>query len=128
MKYSWYVLLEELTAESKRIDAHTVLELHQCRLTASRHIEGERQEAEQAAKDLAYEYIPARMQRPSRPEDRPSRSVFRSGDGAYLVTLDDGRHQGGHHLRITVAELIHTEERFEGPRESLGNTVRRLLS
>ncbi|WP_327676627.1 hypothetical protein [Streptomyces sp. NBC_00467] len=128
MTHSWYVLLEEHTAESKRIETHTVLELHQWRLTASRHIEGERQEAEQTAKDLAYEYIPTRMQRPSRPEDRPSRAVFRSSDGAYLVTLDDGRHEGGHRLRITVAELVHTEERVEGPRESWGNSFRRLLS
>ncbi|MFJ2478455.1 hypothetical protein ACIOWI_36970 [Streptomyces sp. NPDC087659] len=128
MTHSWYVLMEEHTAESKRIETHTVLELHQWRLTCSRHVEGDRQEAEQMAKDLAFHYIPSRMQRPSRPEDRPGRAVFQSSDGAYLVTLDDGRHEGEHRLRITVAELIHTEERVVGPRESVGKQIRRLFS
>lgn len=124
MTNTWYVLLEEHTVESKRIETHTVLDLHQWRLTSSRHIEGDKQEAEQAAKDLAFHYIPAKMQRPSRPEDRPSRAVFRSTDGAYLVTLNDGEHR----LRITMAELIHTEERTVGPRESVGKQIRRLFS
>ncbi|MEU2113843.1 hypothetical protein [Streptomyces sp. NPDC019507] len=127
MTHSWYVLLEEQTVESQRVESH-VLELHQWRLTSSRHIEGDRQEAEQAAKDLAFHYIPSRMQRPSRPDDRPGRAVFRSSDGAYLVPLEDGRYEGEHRLRITVAELVHTAERVVGPRESVGKTIRRPFS
>lgn len=49
MTHSWYVLMEEHTAESKRIETHTVLELHQVEADLSRHVEGDRQEAEQMA-------------------------------------------------------------------------------
>ncbi|WP_331762651.1 hypothetical protein OG612_46075 (plasmid) [Streptomyces sp. NBC_01527] len=111
---AWYVLVEEDTRESKPVDGQS-LKFHRWKLTVSQHVEGGEEAAAATAEQWALEYVPALIERRTRPGDAPARSVFRTHDGAWLVALKN-RHTSCH-VRITTARLIHVREEVEVPRE-----------
>jgi hypothetical protein len=109
---SWYVLIEEETRESRRVDG-TSLKFHRWRLTGTHHVEGDGTEAAAAAEDAALHYTPALMDKRTRPGDRPARSAFRTPDGTWLVALSNQHNTC--HIRITTAQLVHHQEEAQAP-------------
>ncbi|MFG2129029.1 hypothetical protein ACGFNV_14690 [Streptomyces sp. NPDC048751] len=108
---SWYVFLEE-DAESFESLETKGLFLHRWHLVASQHVEAGRQAAEARARELADSHVPQHVAKRLEPRGRPHRSVFRMQDGTWLVRVRYGYAKT--HFRVSMGELVRTEEEVEG--------------
>ncbi|MEV5434135.1 hypothetical protein [Streptomyces sp. NPDC052701] len=109
---SWYVLIEEDTRESRRVDG-TSLKFHRWKLTGTHPIEGNETQAAAAAEDAALHYTPPLMNKRTRLGDQPARSAFRTPDGTWLVALTNQHNSC--HIRISTAQLVHHQEEVQAP-------------
>ncbi|MEU2281624.1 hypothetical protein ABZ614_06590 [Streptomyces sp. NPDC013178] len=110
---SWYVFVEEDTEERKSVENGS-FSVHRWRLVESQHVEGGKQQAEVAARELALgrDPDPSFTNGRGAPGSRPGRSVFRMQDGSWLVKVKYRLAET--HYRVSIGELIHTEEETEG--------------
>ncbi|MFF7469378.1 hypothetical protein [Streptomyces sp. NPDC008092] len=92
---SWYVLVEEEAMGDE------------FRLSRVLHVEGNAERAREKALEVAKEYDPFRA-------FKGPRTTFRIGADSFMTVLT---HDGWRNMRfrVTVAELIHTEEYVEPP-------------
>lgn len=124
MTAEWYVLIEEDTRVTERVDGRE-LRLHRWTLVGTHHIEGDEAQAAAVAEDAALHYLPQVLARHARPGDEPERHAFLTGDGAWVVLLRQ-RHRECH-IRVTTARLMHTQEEKEAPPKSLKEKFRSAL-
>ncbi|MBD0419290.1 hypothetical protein H0H10_08900 [Streptomyces sp. TRM S81-3] len=107
MTTSWYALLEE---------GHIDYERAQCcyrpqwEMRQTEHVEGSQEDAQAAGLRMAKTHIPESFY--LRPGDRPHRSVFATQAGTWVVQLKS--RQAEAHFRVTVGQLVHTEEELGG--------------
>lgn len=125
MTAQWYVLVEEDTRVTERVDGRS-LKLHRWMLTAAHPIDGDEARAAEVAEDAALHYLPDTLARHARPGDEPARHALLTGDGAWVVLLRQ-RHRECH-IRVTTARLVHTVEEREAPPKSLKDTFRSALA
>ncbi|MEU2060845.1 hypothetical protein [Streptomyces sp. NPDC013455] len=124
MTGEWYVLIEEDTRVTERVDG-VELKLHRWALVGAHRIDGDEAQAVAAAEDAALHYTPQLLARHARPGDEPARHALLTGDGAWVVLLRQ-RHRECH-VRVTTARLMHTREEEEAPAKSLKEKFRSAL-
>ncbi|MET9622265.1 hypothetical protein ABZZ37_16035 [Streptomyces sp. NPDC006464] len=124
MTAQWYVLIEEDTRATKRVDG-TDLKLHHWKLVGTHPIHGTEAQAHATAEDAALHYTPALLARHTRPGDEPARHAFLTPDGAWLVHLKQ-RHRECH-IRVTTARLIHALDEKQAPTKTLKDKLRGAL-
>ncbi|MFF9087532.1 hypothetical protein ACF1BE_14125 [Streptomyces sp. NPDC014991] len=124
MTAEWYVLVEEDTRVTERVDG-TSLKLHRWMLTAAHPIDGDEARAVAAAEDAALHYLPEILARHARPGDEPARHALLTADGAWVVLLRQRQREC--HIRVTTARLVHATEEKEAPPKSLKDKVRSAL-
>ncbi|MFF7975712.1 hypothetical protein [Streptomyces sp. NPDC007905] len=124
MTAEWYVLIEEDTRATERVDG-VELKLHRWTLVGTHHIEGEEAQALAAAEDAALHYMPQVLARHARPGDEPARHALLTRDGAWVVLVRQ-RHRECH-IRVTTARLMHSKEEKEAPPKSLKEKLRSAL-
>lgn len=102
---SWYVLIER----DRRDYGDAVY--YRWQLTEPQEAPLGREQAVALAEEAARTYVPREG---AEPAGAPARRVFRLPDGGFLVEL---RRSGWvRHFRVTVGELVHTEEGAPAPR------------
>ncbi|MET7569684.1 hypothetical protein ABZT04_14455 [Streptomyces sp. NPDC005492] len=95
---SWYVLVE---------DEHLSSGNDEFRLSRVVHVDGNVERAREKALELAKGYDPFG-------DFKGTRTVFRIGEDSFMTVMSsDGWRK--ERFRVTVGELIHTEEYFEPP-------------
>ncbi|AYN43065.1 hypothetical protein D9753_33970 [Streptomyces dangxiongensis] len=124
MTAEWYVLVEEDTRTTERVDG-TSLRLHRWMLAAAHPVDGDEARAVAAAEDAALHYLPDMLARHARPGDEPARHALLTRDGAWIVLLRQRRREC--HIRVTTARLMHTTEEKEAPPKSLKDKFRSAL-
>ncbi|MEU3860040.1 hypothetical protein AB0F03_22180 [Streptomyces sp. NPDC028722] len=124
MTAEWYVLIEEDTRVTERVDG-TSLKLHRWMLTGVHPVEGDEARAVEAAEDAALHHLPDTLARHARPGDEPARHALLTQDGAWVVLLRQ-RHRECH-IRVTTARLMHTTQEKEAPPKSIKDKLRGAL-
>lgn len=124
MAAEWYVLIEEDTRETTRVDG-TDLRLHRWTLVGTHRVEGDETRAAETAEDAALHYVPGVLARHARPGDVPARQAFLTRDGAWVVRLSQ-RHRECH-IRVSTARLLHSVEEEEAPTPTLKEKFRRAV-
>ncbi|MFD3567830.1 hypothetical protein [Streptomyces sp. NPDC058667] len=121
MTADWYVLIEEDTRTTQRVDG-TDLKLHRWMLTGTHRIGQDQAEATAAAEDAALHFLPGTLARHTRPGDEPARHALLTQDGSWVVLVKQ-RHRECH-IRVTTAQLVHSREEKEAPPKSLKEKFR----
>ncbi|MHC3391105.1 hypothetical protein ACLQ2E_16875 [Streptomyces lavendulocolor] len=121
MTADWYVLIEEDTRTTQRVDG-TDLKLHRWMLTGTHRIGQDHTEAVAAAEDAALHFLPGILARHARPGDEPARHALLTQGGSWLVLVKQ-RHRECH-IRVTTAQLVHSREEKEAPSKSLKEKIR----
>ncbi|MFD3336160.1 hypothetical protein ACFWV1_26455 [Streptomyces sp. NPDC058700] len=116
MTADWYVLIEEDTRTTQRVDG-TDLKLHRWMLTGTHRIGQDQAEVTAAAEDAALHFLPGTLARHTRPGDEPARHALITQDGSWVVLVKQ-RHRECH-IRVTTAQLVHSREEKEAPPNSL---------
>ncbi|MEV6805650.1 hypothetical protein [Streptomyces sp. NPDC051132] len=124
MTAAWYVLIEEDTRETERVDG-VELRLHRWMLVGTHPIDGDEAQAVAAAEDAALHYTPHVLARHARPGDEPARHALLTRDGSWVVLVRQ-RHRECH-IRVSVARLMHTTEEKEASPKSLKEKIRSAL-
>ncbi|MEV6532383.1 hypothetical protein AB0M86_22775 [Streptomyces sp. NPDC051639] len=86
MTDEWYVLIEEDSRETERVDGGE-LQLHRWMLVGTHYVDGGEEQATAAAEDAALHFIPRGLALHARPGDEPSRHAFLTQEGAWVVLI-----------------------------------------
>ncbi|CAN3978804.1 hypothetical protein [Kitasatospora purpeofusca] len=124
MTGSWYVVLEEETADYASIDSYGY-DLYRWHLARTTEVQGTREAAEAAARALADSHVPENIAWLLNPGGRPGRQVYRLPDGALLVRVGCGYKET--RFRVGVGELIASQEEVKGVRPPESPSGRRRL-
>ncbi|MFD8013554.1 hypothetical protein [Streptomyces sp. NPDC058955] len=124
MDDDWYVLIEEDTRTTRRVDG-VDLKLHRWALVATHPVSGTEEHVRAVAEDAALHYLPDVLARHARPGDTPARRAFLAPDGTWLVWLK--QHHRECHIRVTTARLVHALDEKRSQPKSLKEKLRNAL-
>ncbi|MFI5812356.1 hypothetical protein ACIA7S_15460 [Streptomyces sp. NPDC051643] len=121
MTDEWYVLIEEDTRETERVDGGE-LQLHRWMLVGTHYVDGGEEQATAAAEDAALHFIPRGLALHARPGGEPSRHAFLTQEGAWVVLIRLRTREC--HIRVTTARLMHFQGEKEAPPKTLKEKLR----
>ena len=107
---SWHVLIECDVRGHDWVAGESAT-YYRWELARSQAAPGGREQAREAAEEFARTYVPKEG---ADPQGRPSRKVYRQSADSWLVEV--GHQYWKRHFRVSVAELVHTEDEAPAPR------------